>query len=75
MMVPKYANISGTLSEKREQMTAAIRETFSTQWEMSVISKRAGGRACPGICDGASLAVNLDISMNPKSRILLLPYM
>jgi hypothetical protein len=30
-MVPKYANISGALSGKQEQMTAAIRENFFTQ--------------------------------------------
>ena len=36
-------------------MIAAIRESFCTQWKMSVIGKRAGGGARRGTWDGGEL--------------------
>ena len=52
-------------------MTATNNENRSTQWEISVIGRRAGNGARPGTADGESSMVSSAISTNSKSRIFL----
>ena len=52
-------------------MTAANSENRFTQWEISVIGRRAGNGAWPGTADGESSVVSSAISTNSKSRIFL----